>query len=227
VAETCSGVAAGCPADQLAAAGTTCRPAAFACDNAEVCDGTSASCPPDAFKQEHDPCDDGDPATGTSACQGQQCVGVALTVVIPQPPPVPPTLPAAQVRIPIDVQIPNESGPHEAFVKLQGFVDCRELPLSVRLKVKKCAHAGGRTVDFHPQLMSGLVPITPRVKRNFGRLQPRAVPGLSLNPLGQSLFAKLQRFEQSRIPVHVSGTIGDRQGKTTTEQFPVVFLERR
>jgi hypothetical protein len=149
-----------------------------------------------------------------------------MTVVVPPPPPVPPTLPAARVNIPVYVQVPNESGPQEAKVQLQGFVDCRDVPLSIR--PKKCARAGGSTAGFRPQLISGLVPVTPLVRRNFGRVKPRAVTiNLHLNPLGQRLFAKLQRYEQSRIlPVHVSGTIGDRQGKTTTEQFPVVFLER-
>ncbi|MEO7331471.1 MAG: DNRLRE domain-containing protein, partial [Minicystis sp.] len=46
-AETCTGAAADCPADALAAAGTPCRAAAGVCDAAETCTGASAACPAD------------------------------------------------------------------------------------------------------------------------------------------------------------------------------------
>ena len=48
VAESCNGMAPGCPPDDLAAAGTECRASAHDCDPPEQCTGTSAACPTDA-----------------------------------------------------------------------------------------------------------------------------------------------------------------------------------
>ncbi|MFO0759467.1 MAG: LamG-like jellyroll fold domain-containing protein [Byssovorax sp.] len=49
-AESCTGAAVDCPADQKLAAGTVCRAAGGTCDVAESCDGSSAACPVDALK---------------------------------------------------------------------------------------------------------------------------------------------------------------------------------
>lgn len=51
VEETCDGVSADCPADQLVKAGRECRAAKGDCDIAETCTGTKADCPADGFKQ--------------------------------------------------------------------------------------------------------------------------------------------------------------------------------
>jgi hypothetical protein len=115
-------------------------------------------------KLDGDACDDGDPTTGTSACQGGQCVGVATTVTVP--PVVPAAKSAAKVRIPVQVQIPDVSGTKAAKVTLQGEVNCVDLPTSVR--VKGCGQAARPAAGFRAQLISASVPITPLVKRNFG-----------------------------------------------------------
>jgi hypothetical protein len=49
LAESCDGVSAVCPADQLRANGAVCRALQGACDQAEVCTGASPACPADAF----------------------------------------------------------------------------------------------------------------------------------------------------------------------------------
>ncbi len=74
VDETCDGVTADCPADQLAAAGKECRAAAGDCDVAETCSGTSPECPVDGFKQAGTvcraaagTCDYAESCTGTNA----------------------------------------------------------------------------------------------------------------------------------------------------------------
>jgi alpha-tubulin suppressor-like RCC1 family protein len=65
VAEACTGASAACPADNFAAAGTSCRPVAGACDAAEVCAGTAATCPADA------------PVPDGTGCSGGSCfIGV-------------------------------------------------------------------------------------------------------------------------------------------------------
>src|SRR5262245_34765579 len=139
-AETCTGTSASCPPDELMPAGATCRAAQDACDEAEVCDGTTASCPPDARKPPNASCDDNDPET-TSSCQGDRCVGVKTTVVVPPPLPVPPTLPPSQVKIAVDVTVPDTTGTTAAKVTLQGTVDCDAIPLA--LQPKKCRQSGG------------------------------------------------------------------------------------
>jgi hypothetical protein len=74
VAETCTGSAAACPADHLAAAGTVCRSAAGACDAAETCTGSSAACPADHLaaagtvcRSAAGDCDAAETCTGSSA----------------------------------------------------------------------------------------------------------------------------------------------------------------
>jgi hypothetical protein len=178
-------------------------------------------------KLDGDACDDGDPETGTSACQNQLCVGVTTKVVVQPDRFVPPAESASKVKIPVQIQIPNESGPKSANVVLQGVANCLDLPVSTR--PKRCGQIRGRTADFPPQLTSGLVPITPLVKRNFGRVQPRAVTiNLSLTPLAQRLFAKLKAAEQSRtLQLQVAAKLRDRRGRTIEQVFPVLLVRQR
>jgi hypothetical protein len=228
VAEVCSGTSATCPADHVKPAGAVCRQAVGPCDVAEVCDGSSASCPADALKLDGNACDDGDPTTGTSACQGQQCVGVTATVTVPPKIIVSPTKSPLNVRIPISIQIPNESGPQAARVALQGFVDCADLPASRRPK-KKCGSAGASAGSFRAQVTSVFLPITPLFGKNLGRARARALTvRLPLTALGRKLFAKLRVHEQSRVlPAQVAAKIGDRRRPTIQVVFPVLLVRQR
>jgi hypothetical protein len=60
-------------------AGSTCRPAASACDVAEVCSGTSAMCPADLVQPDGVACAGGTCAGGT--CQGSGVVGPGAAVL--------------------------------------------------------------------------------------------------------------------------------------------------
>ena len=75
----------GCCCDascRLASAGTVCREAGAACASAGVCDGASAVCPESTPLDDGALCDDGDAATGTSACVGNVCRGVEIGVSV-------------------------------------------------------------------------------------------------------------------------------------------------
>ena len=51
--------------------GVECRPAGHpVCNPAEYCDGASQDCPGDGFAIEEEPCEDGDPCTTVSECDG-------------------------------------------------------------------------------------------------------------------------------------------------------------
>ena len=226
-AGVCTGQSTECPPDSPAAAGTVCRPAAGPCDNAERCDGLSTSCPPDATKLDGDPCDDGDPETGTSVCLNQVCVGVTTTVAVPPDITVPPGKPPGKVKIPVHVEIPAGAGSSNATVLLQGTVDCLDLPVSVR--PKRCGAAGGTTSVYQARLETVFLPVTPRIKRALGRTQARSLTiGLSLTPLGQRLFAKLKPDEQTRtLSVQVASKVQDRHRRTIEAVFPVLLARRR
>ena len=226
-AETCTGSSASCPADELMPADTVCRAAQDACDEAEMCDGTTASCPPDARKPENASCEDNNPETGTSSCQGGQCVGVKATVVVPPPPPVAPTLPPSQVKIAVDVTVPDTSGTTVAKVTLQGTVDCDAVPPA--LQPRKCRQSGGTGATYGARLDTVTVRVTPLIKRKLGRSDSRSLSiGLSLTPLGRKLFAKLQPDEQSRVlSVDVHADVRDRQGQGITAVFPVLLQRHR
>jgi hypothetical protein len=66
-------VNADCPADSVAGAFVTCRPAAGACDVAETCDGATTICPADALAVDGTSCDDGDACTAVDQCQAGVC----------------------------------------------------------------------------------------------------------------------------------------------------------
>ena len=226
-AETCTGSSASCPADELMPAGATCRAAQDACDEAEVCDGTTAGCPPDARKPQDASCVDDDPETGTSSCQGGTCVGVKTTVVVPPPLPVPPTLPPSQVKIMVDVTVPDTTGTTAAKVALEGTVDCDAIPLA--LQPKKCRQGGGTGAAYGARVESVTVRVTPLIKRKLGRSNSRSLSiGLPLTPLGRKLFAKLAANEQSRtLAVAVHADVRDRQGQRITAIFPVLLERHR
>jgi hypothetical protein len=223
----CTGQSPDCPPEAPAPKGTVCRPAVDPCDVAGVCDGSSTSCPADMRKLDGDACDDGDPTTGTSACQGGQCAGVATTVVVPPQIPVSPTKSPANVKIPVTIKIPNESGPQAAQVAVQGFVDCADLPASGR--PKKCGPTEATTGSFRAQVTSVFLPITPLFKKDLGRTRARALAvRLPLTALGQKLFAKLKAHEQSRsLRAQVAAKIGDRRRPAIQEVFPVLLLRQR
>ncbi|MBN2573982.1 MAG: hypothetical protein JXP73_05395 [Deltaproteobacteria bacterium] len=87
VAESCDGVSADCPADEMAAAATVCRAAAGDCDIAETCSGTSVDCPADGFRQAGvicraaaGLCDVAESCTGTGAACPVDSMAQAITV---------------------------------------------------------------------------------------------------------------------------------------------------
>ncbi|HSI03689.1 MAG: hypothetical protein ACAI38_19105 [Myxococcota bacterium] len=80
--ESCSGVSATCPADQLAPAGTPCRGTPSACDAVEICTGSSATCPADGpIADDGTPCGPASTCAGSSmtfpTCDAGQCTGSA------------------------------------------------------------------------------------------------------------------------------------------------------
>ncbi|MDI3290925.1 kelch repeat-containing protein [Polyangium sp. 15x6] len=62
------------------AAGTTCRPAASACDAPETCNGSATTCPPDAAQPDGAACNDGNACTQTDTCQAGACTGATPVV---------------------------------------------------------------------------------------------------------------------------------------------------
>jgi len=155
----------------------------------------------------------------------RQCVGVRVRVEVQPTVIVPPAQSLATVRIPITIQVPDESGPRDADVKLRGFVSCTDLPVSVRPKA--CVGSRGGTTSFHAQVTSVFLRITPLFHRSLGHAKPLALTAkLPLTPLGRKLFARLTAREESRtLPVAVRVTIRDRHGTRNTPVFPVL-LER-
>jgi len=212
---------------RLRAAGDVCRPSTDACDLAEVCDGTNAACPADAFAPNGAICDDGDPATGTSACQDQECVGVSATVTVPPDITVSATKSPRGVKIPVTIQVAGDSGPAKAQAIVQGTVNCDDVP--AELRPGKCGPLTAIQQRYGVKVSSVFLSVTPRIKRNLGRAQSRNVNvKLPLTKLGQKLFAKLRPDEQSRtLPVQVGTQIRDRQGRSLTATFQSLLSRRR
>lgn len=74
----CTGSSAVCPPNPFRPATYECRAAdsGVTCDAAEFCTGSSSDCPSDARAPIGTPCDDNDPCTTSSTCQGGElCVG--------------------------------------------------------------------------------------------------------------------------------------------------------
>jgi hypothetical protein len=212
---------------RLRAAGDVCRASAEACDLAEVCDGTNAACPADAFAADGAICDDGDPATGTSACQDQECVGVSATVTVAPEITVAATKNPRGVKIPVTIQVAGDSGPAKAQAIVQGTVNCDDVP--AELRPGKCGPLTAIQQRYGVKVSSVFLSVTPRIKRNLGRAQSRNVNvKLPLTKLGQKLFAKLRPDEQSRtLPVQVGTQIRDRQGRSLTATFQSLLSRRR
>ncbi|MBN2361243.1 MAG: lamin tail domain-containing protein [Deltaproteobacteria bacterium] len=66
--ETCDGVGDDCPVDGKST--EVCRPAVGACDLAEYCDGMGNTCPSDQYAPVTTECDDDNPCTGGTHCDG-------------------------------------------------------------------------------------------------------------------------------------------------------------
>ena len=78
VAEVCDGATDSCPADLKSTA--MCRPATHSCDLDEYCDGLGDACPDDLLAPMLTACDDGDPCTDKTRCDGQGICGAGLNV---------------------------------------------------------------------------------------------------------------------------------------------------
>jgi hypothetical protein len=219
--EACDGVSPACPTDRLKPAGSVCRPATDACDQAGACDGSSLTCPPDSRKPENAPCDDGDPNTGTSACDAAgRCTGVAVQLNVVPPPPIPPGQSAAQVKIRIDVDVPDTSGPKSARVVVQGVVACSDLPPDLRPKT--CAAPAALIVTNASPGNSVFVPVTPRVARQLGKRRKRAAGiELGLNGRGRKAFDAL-----GQLPVRLDTAVRDRQGITVAAVFDALLARQ-
>jgi hypothetical protein len=75
VAETCTGLAVDCPADQFEPATLECRATAGICDVAENCTGSSATCPADGFQPSTLEC-----RASTATCDpAELCTGSGAT----------------------------------------------------------------------------------------------------------------------------------------------------
>ena len=206
-------------------AGTVCREATGPCDIAETCTGTSDACPPDVTKPDGAMCDDGNPATGTSACQGQQCVGVAVGVTIPPDIVVPPSQGAGNVKIPVTVQVPATSGPMKAQVQLQGFVACSDISAILGSVPPQCGQGLVTTEAIGSGQTSVFVPITARVQRQLGKKRSRSVKiNVPLNKLGRKLVGPKGRKAGNRqFSVQVNANLQDRQGLTVSAVFDLLI----
>jgi hypothetical protein len=86
LAEVCTGGAAACPTDLVAAGGTPCRPGVGTCDVGESCNGSSNTCPADGFvaagtvcRNAAGVCDVSESCTGSGpACPGDAFAGSGL-----------------------------------------------------------------------------------------------------------------------------------------------------
>ena len=121
-----------------------------------------------------DGCDDGDPATGTSACdKALESRGVATKVTVSPEVVVPSTESPKDVKIPVTVEVP--AGNEQTTVVLQGFVDCADV--APALQPKKCGSVVAVTAGYAARLESVFLRVTPRIKRGLGRTTGRAVIG--------------------------------------------------
>jgi len=219
---------------RVAAAGSVCRVAAAACLRDAVCDGVSSACPQSTPRIEGELCDDGDPATGTSACVANVCRGVEIELVIDPEIPVPPN--PKQAAIPILITLPSDGAAAVTSVQVQGFVACGDVPVLEGCTTKACRDLERQLAQYCPastattlarrgkvpSAPSGLVPVTKSVKQKIKRSKRGQVEvKLKLNKLGQALLAR-----SSTLPLQARAQIQDRQGSVLNALFRTLLRRR-
>ncbi len=211
---------------RVAAAGTVCREASDACQGAGVCDGASAACPQSGPLSDGALCDDGDTATGTSACVGSVCRGVEIGVDVAA------EIPASRspVRIPVVLDLGDGLAQSTA-VQLQAFVSCDDVPALGACTTKACrqlqqqlatlcpAASSAAVLRRHSRPPAGLVPVTGTASRKFKRSRRgQGTLQLKLNKTGRTLLSR-----SATLPVHVRATLQERKGETLRADFETLL----
>jgi hypothetical protein len=213
---------------RVAAAGTMCRAAAAACESAAVCDGASPVCPQSTPLSDGALCDDGDAATGTSACVGNACrgveigVGVAAEIAASQSP--------DQVRIPVVLDLVDGLERPTA-IQIQAFVSCDDVPALEACTTKACRHLEQQLATQCPASSSavtlarrarapvGLVPVTGNASRKLKRSRRGQMRlQLKLNKTGRTLLAR-----SATLPLEVHVELRERRGATLNAIFETLL----
>jgi hypothetical protein len=233
-----AGAANGAPASccdascHVASAETVCRTASAACDADAVCDGASPVCPANLPKGDGALCDDGDPATGMSACVANVCQGVQLTLSVD--PEIEAPANPNRATIPVLIELPGNAETGPTVVQLQSFLGCGDLPALGDCTTKSCrnlqqqlaglcgAPQGAVTFATRPQAPAGLVPVTSRVSRKFkASRRGQVLVKLRLNKLGRALFAR-----STALPLQTQAQVQERRGSTLSALFRTLLSRR-
>jgi hypothetical protein len=211
----------------VAAAGTVCRTASAACDADAVCDGASPACPANLPKGDGALCDDGDAATGTSACVANVCQGVQLTLAVD--PEIEAPANPNRTTIPVLIDLPGNAETGPTTVQLQSFVGCGDLPALGDCTTKACrnlqqqlaglcgARQGAVTFATRQQAPAGLVPVTNRVSRKF-KASRRGQVRVKLR---LALFAR-----STALPLQTQAQVQERRGSTLSALFRTLLSRR-
>jgi hypothetical protein len=216
----------------VASARTVCRTASAACDADAICDGASPVCPANLPKGDGALCDDGDPATGTSACVANVCQGVQLALAVD--PEVEAPANPNRATIPVLIELPGNAETGPTTVQLQSFLGCGDLPALGDCTTKSCrnlqqqlaglcgAPQGAVTFATRQQAPAGLVPVTNRVSRKFKASRRGQVRvKLRLNKLGRALFAR-----STALPLQTQAQVQERRGSTLSALFRTLLSRR-
>ncbi len=211
----------------LAAAGTVCRSASSTCDRDAVCDGSSPECPAAIPLGDGTLCDDGDPATATSACIANVCEGVEIGVSVAGEITVPDK--PGKVRIPVVLEVGNGLEQPTA-VQIEGFVSCDDVPALSACTTKACRQldqqlaqlcpaSDGVTLAKRPRAPAGLIPVTAKAKRKLKRSRRgRVRVVLKLNKTGRTLLAR-----STALPLELHVGLRERRGTTLNALFDLLL----
>jgi hypothetical protein len=196
-----------------------------------VCEGVGAACPANEKKADGDLCDDGNPATGTSACRSDVCEGVNVTLQVPAELDVPAG--TRRVSVPLTIEITGENG-RSARVVAQGFVDCTVVPpvpptcttRTCRLIRNRLARGCGatalaETLGAGRGRPAGKLVVTGKFAKKFGRSARSGQGQLRLNKLGRSLLQ-----QNAALPLEAQAEIRDRRGSILTALFRTLLRVR-
>lgn len=217
---------------RIVAAGAVCRVAPAACDTDAICDGAGSTCPANGKKADAEPCDDSNPATGTSACRSDACEGVAVTLQIPTAVDLPAGTSPKQLGVPVSIEIGGK-GRRPALVVIQGFTTCSEVPpplsdctskvcrLIRKALLRSCVQRSVVSALAAAGPPAGTLVVTRTLKKKVGR-STRPVQGtLRLNRLGRSLLQ-----QSTTLPLESRAAIRDRGGSTLTALFRTLLRLR-
>jgi hypothetical protein len=205
--------------------------AAAPCFRNAVCDGISSVCPQNTPRSEGELCDDGDPATGTSACVANVCQGVEIELRIDPEIPVPQN--PKQAAIPVLITLPSDGTGAPTSVQVQGFVACGDVPSLASCTTKVCQQLQRQLAVYCPaptaatlarggKVPSGFVPITQPVTQKIKRARRGQVRvRLKLNKLGRALLER-----SSALPLQARAQIQERQGSVLSALFQTLLRRR-